>query len=267
MKKIDFHLHATHDSGPLMDDYVHLMDEHDVSAGLVHAYAGDLWSDPPTAECEDDAVLAACEKHPGRLFGSVYVDLRESRERNIRKIERYAAAGFKCVKMFPNLGFDPNDEIHEPVWAAIERLGLACLSHCGWLMPSHNPATRLSTLTASPFHFEVPARRHAGINFIFAHFGGGATYLETITLCERLPNCFADCTPGWGRWVWSHHMPGLEDFPMDHFLYGTDNCPQGDYSQDEQWWTDLLTGLGRTPQEIGQFFYGNAARILGISPE
>jgi predicted TIM-barrel fold metal-dependent hydrolase len=267
MKKFDFHLHFNQDSGPDMDDYVSTMDAHGVSGGLVHAYPGDLWSERPSSGQTDEAVLAACCKHPGRLYGSVYLDLRESRERNIQKIEHYAAAGFKCVKMFPNLGFDPNDEIYEPVWDTVEKLGLACLSHCGWLAPSEtNPKMRISTLTASPFHFEVPARRHPGINFIFAHFGGGATYLETITLCERLPNCFADCTPGWGRWVWAHRMPGVEDFPMAQFLYGTDNYPAGDYTQDERWWTELLTGLGRTPEEIGLFFYGNAAKILGLAP-
>jgi predicted TIM-barrel fold metal-dependent hydrolase len=54
---------------------------------------------------------------------------------------------------------------------------------------------------------------------------------------------------------------------MTQFLYGTDNCPQGDYTQDERWWTDLLTSLGRIPEEIGLFFYGNAAKILGLSVE
>ncbi len=266
MQKIDIHLHTTRESGDNMDAYVRLMDEHGVSAGLVHAIPHQHWSDDYPPDYDDDqAVLSACQRHPGRLYGSVYLDLREAREVNIQKIERYAAEGFKCVKMFPNLGFDPNDEIHEPVWEVIERLGLACLSHCGWLMPSsRHPGMRLSSLTASPFHFEVPARRHPGINFIFAHFGGGATYLETITLCERLPNCFADCTPGWGRWVWAHRLPGLEDFPLDHFLYGTDNTPQGDYSQDERWWRDLLADMGRTAEEIELFFSGNAARILKL---
>lgn len=87
------------------------------------------------------------------------------------------------MKMLPNLGFDPNDEIHEPVWEAIEAHGLACLSHCAYV--AHGIDTgrmQLSSLTASPFHFEVPARRHPGINLIFAYFGGGATYLGTITL-------------------------------------------------------------------------------------
>ena len=269
MKKIDIHIHPKPGSDPTLDDYVRIMDEHDVAAALVHATPADLWGAPAESWGEhpaptDGVVLAACEKHPGRLYGSCHIDLREAPERNVKKVERYAAAGFKCVKMFPNLGFDPNDEIHEPIWEAVEAHGLACLSHCGYV--AHNVNThrmRLSSLTASPFHFEIPARRHPGVNFIFAHFGGGATYLETITLCERLDNCFADCCRGWGQWVWEHRMPGVEDFPMAKFLYGTDNIGAG-YSDDERWWTELLTDMGRTPEELELFFYGNAARILGL---
>ena len=77
MKKFDFHLHFNHDNGPDMDDYVSIMDAHDVAGGLVHAYPGDLWSDHPSSGQTDEAVLSACRKHPGRLFGSVYLDLRE----------------------------------------------------------------------------------------------------------------------------------------------------------------------------------------------
>ncbi len=263
MRKIDIHIHPEPEADPGLDHYVRIMDEHNVVAALVHATPVGVGG--THAASTDDAVLAACERHPGRLYGSCYIDLRESPERTIRKIEHYAARGFKCVKMFPNLGFDPNDENHEPVWEAVEALGLACLSHCGYLAHGADAErARISSLTASPFHFEVPARRHPGIRFIFAHFGGAATYLETITLCERLENCFADCCRGWGQWVWQHRLPGLETFPMSKLLYGTDNMGQR-YSDDEKWWTELLIGMGRTSAELEQFFYGNAARILGIS--
>lgn len=262
MKKIDIHIHPDPLSDPTLDNYVRLMDEHDVAAALVHALPGYFQGNDSTPT--DEAVLAACEKHPGRFYGSCYIDLRESPEYNIKKIARFAAAGFKCVKMIPNLGFDPNDEIHEPVWDAIEANGLICLAHCGFVLAGRETGRmRLQSLTASPFHFEVPARRHPGIKFIFAHFGGAATYLETIVLCERLKNCFADSCRGWGQWVWKHRLPGLETFPMNKFLYGTDNMGER-YSEDEKWWTDLLTSMGRTPEELEQFFYKNAAQILGI---
>jgi len=115
-----------------------------------------------------------------------------------------------------------------------------------------------------PLSLQVPARRHPGINFVFAHFGGGATYLETITLCERVGNCFADCCRGRGQWVWEHRMPGLEDFPTDKFLYGTDNMGER-YLDDETLWTELVTDMDQAPEELEMFFDGNAARMLGIA--
>ena len=56
MKKFDFHLHFNHDNGPDMDDYVGIMDAHDVAGGLVHAYPGDLWSEKPSSGQTDEAV-------------------------------------------------------------------------------------------------------------------------------------------------------------------------------------------------------------------
>jgi len=94
-RKIDIHIHPQPGSDPTLDDYVRIMDAHDVAAALVHATPEHVWE--THGESSDDAVLAACEKHPGRLFGSCYIDLRQSSSRSISKIERYAAHGFKCV--------------------------------------------------------------------------------------------------------------------------------------------------------------------------
>ena len=111
MMKIDIHIHPKPDSDPALDDYVRIMDEHDVAAALVHGAPTDLLGASVESPSSNEAVLAACVKHPDRLYGSCHIDLREAPERNIRKVKHYGAAGFKCVKMFPNLGFDPNDEM------------------------------------------------------------------------------------------------------------------------------------------------------------
>jgi predicted TIM-barrel fold metal-dependent hydrolase len=259
MKVIDIHVHCTSQADPEMDEYVRSMDEFGVAAALVHA-VGDEYADRVGSNMN---VLRAVHKHPGRLFGSMYIDLREPLEKNIRTVERFAAEGFKCVKMFPNLGFDPNDEVHEPVWQAAEAHGLACLSHCGWLAPSPR-RPRTQSITSSPFHFEVPARRHPGVNFIMGHFGGGATYLETIVLTSRLSNVFGDVTPGWGKWVFENRMPGLQSLNFRQVLYGTDNMGAG-YGADIQWWAATLRDMGRSDQDIEDFFYNNAARILGLT--
>ena len=202
MKKIDIHTHLPKDD-PEMEGYIRIMDRFEVVAALVHAL--------PTEGRDNADVLRAVRAHPDRLFGSVHVDLREPVEKSIDLAREYAAHGFRSVKLFPNMGFDANDEHLEPFWAAVEELGFMCLPHCGWLLHRKERAqVRLDSLTATPFHFEVPARRHEGVRFVFGHFGGAASYLETIVLCSRLTNAFADTCPGWGRWVFQNRLPGLE---------------------------------------------------------
>ena len=257
MKTIDIHLHSR-ENDPGMDEYVRVMDDASVVAGLVHAVPTGTGS----GMCGNEGVLRAIQKHPGKLFGSMHVDLRDPIDDNIALIERYQGEGFVCVKMFPNLDFDPNDEEHEIFWQAAEDLGLMCLSHCGWLAP-RDDGTRLHSITATPFHFEVPARRHPGINFIFAHFGGGATYLETIVLTSRLENCYADVCPGWGRWVFENRMPGLNALYFSQVMFGTDNAGAM-YAEQIAWWTDTLRDMGRSDEDIQGFFHDTAARLLGI---
>lgn len=260
MKKIDLHLHCP--DGPDfqngLDRYVNWMERHEVVAGLVHAL--------PRPGRDNEAVLAAIRRHPGRLYGSCYVDLLLPLTECVETARRYAGEGFKSIKLFPNYGYDPNDERYEPFWDEIEKLGLFCLSHCGWMgYGPQETRARLSCLTATPFHFELPARMHPGINFVFAHFGGAAAYLETVTLLARLPNCYADTCPGWGRWIWEQRLPGLGTVPTNKVLYGTDlTGSENGYAADEAFWSKLLAEFGRSPQEVAQYFYGNAARLLGL---
>jgi len=255
VKKIDVHIHQRPDD-PDMDNYLDCMDRHDVEFALIHAVRSE-------GKANTD-VLRAVKAHPDRFFGSVHVDLRYPVEECVTIVRHYAEHGFRCVKLFPNLGFDPNDEHLEPFWREVESLGLMCLSHCGWLaLNKENQRERRQSLTATPFHCEVPARRHPGINFIMAHFGGGATYLETIVLTSRLDNFYADTCPGWGKWVFENNMPGLQSLDFGHVLYGTDNAGNG-YSDQEKWWTDTLSSMGRTEKDIYDYFYGNAAGLLGI---
>ena len=222
MKKIDIHTHPIRDDRQ-MDGYLGLMDKHEVEAALVHGtYLGDL---------DNAAVLRAVKAHPGRLFGSVHVDLREPIEDCIELVRRYAGEGFRSIKLFPNLGFDPSDEKLEDFWQVVEEMGLMCLSHCGWL--GLKGRKRISSRTAMPLSFEIPARMHPGINFILGHFGGGTTYLETITYTSRMENVFADTCPGFGRWVFQHRMPGLEGLNFEKVLYGTDNAGER-YGQDQE---------------------------------
>ncbi len=254
MKKIDIHLHPSKDD-PRLDKYLSFMDRYGVEAGLVHGV--------PKEGMENEAVLRTVQAHPDRFFGSVYVDLRLPMPKCIDLVRKYAGEGFKSTKLFPNLGYDPNDERFEPFWEAVEEAGLLCLSHCGYISGVEDPTGRICGLTATPLHFEIPMRRHPKINFIFAHFGGAATYLETIVAISRFPNACADTCPGWGKWVFAQNMPGLQGLDFQHVLYGTDGIGDS-YGPDETWWIEKLTSMGRSPEDMELYFYKNAAGLLGI---
>jgi len=214
MPVIDIHTHHSGSDDREMDDYLRHMDEFEVAAALVHALPVTDWSDNGRG---NEDVLRAVQKHPDRLFGSVYIDLNDPAEKSIETVKRFAGEGFKCIQ----------------------------------------------SITASPSHFEVPARRHPKINFIFAHFGGGATYLETVVLTSRLKNAYADVCPGWGKWVFENRMPGLGSVPFSQVLYGTDSAGAR-YGQSIVWWRRTLEDMGRPADEVEAFFYGNAARLLGL---
>ena len=257
MKKIDIHTHIDV-KDPTMDTYVGTMDRLGVERILCHGWPAKEFG----FSTGNEEVMRAADRHPGRICGSPHVDLREPVGDCVDAVKRYADLGCVCIKLFPNLGFDPNDEHLEPIWQTMEDRRLLCLSHCGWLMPSKaNPQMRIQSLTSTPLHFEVPARRHPGINFIFGHFGGGFSYLETVTLLTRLPNCYADTCPGWGRWVWQSRLPGLEAAPMSRILFGTDGAGET-YDKHEEFWAQTFRSYGRSVSDIEDYFYNNAARLL-----
>jgi len=259
VKRIDIHVHL-HMDDPLMDRHVEQAGEKGVTALLVHAVPNDIC--PPLGDNEH--VLAAMRKHPGVVFGSMQIDLRRGAALCVETVRHWAGEGFKCVKMYPNLVFDPADPRHDPVWAEIEARGLLCLPHCGYIQISPiYPTMSLTSLTASPFHFERAARMFPGIHFIMAHFGGAATYLETLVLCQRLANFHADCTPGQGTWVWKCRLPGIEDMPFDHFLWGTDAGPEA-IDGSAAFWDGTFDDLGVAAEDRQRFYYDNAAALLAV---
>ncbi|MFH1707882.1 MAG: amidohydrolase family protein [Planctomycetota bacterium] len=265
MKKIDIHLHPLKND-PGLDKYVKAMDKGDVAAGLVHGLP-DAWEGDSKFNA-NEATRKACERHPGRLYGSVCVDFRQPAAEVIAVVRDYASAGFKSIKLFPNIGYHPSDPQYDRIWDTVEDLGLLCLSHCGWLGGTAPAMRDVDQLTARPFCFERAARNHPGINFIMAHFGGGAYYLETCVLTLRLKNFYADTCPGWGRWVFEQRLPGLTGLDFTKIMYGTDGAGAWDidgYKHDENFWTATHKAMGRGPEDLERYYYGNAARLLKIA--
>ncbi len=252
MRAIDCHIHIKPDD-PLMDGYVRAMDRHGVERALCHGWPVVEWP----VFLSNESVRAAMTRHRGRIFGGAYLDFRGKPIDLALLVQQYADAGFKAIKLLPNFGWDGNEPRLEPVWAEMERQRMIAFVHCGWLMPG--PVTELSSDLARPFRFEVPARKHPQLRFVFAHFGGAPAWIETVTMLTRLPNCYADLCPGWGTWAWRNGMPGLDEIPRDRILYGTDGAGDS-YPASMEAQAALVTARG---WNADAFLYQNGAALLG----
>jgi len=238
------HLHTDWDTA----DYVALMDAHRVDKALILGTP-----DPPASR--NDAVLRAVREHPGRLVGGVFADPREGRGA-VDEIRRYHAEGFRVVKLFPNCGYYPDDEAIRPFFDAVAELGMAVLSHCGWLSPS--PGRDYASYYSHPGRFEKLIRIYPETIFIMAHMGGIAGFLEAVMLTTRTPNTYVDCSPGQGLWALEAAGGICGTIPPEKLLWGADSY---DYAGLIPRHLAALAGAG-FGEHFEKIFHTNARGLL-----
>jgi len=205
-RTIDIHNHLQPDDDGTR--LVRLMDEANVERCVI---LGTPWS-------ANERVLAAVRKFGDRLIGGVYVDPRE-KKKAVDCIRRYHAEGFRIVKLFPNLGYYPDDEAVRPFFERVAELGMAVLSHCGYLTTKE---TEVASYYSHPGRFEKLVRTFRDTIFILAHMGGNAGFLEAVLLADRMPNMYVDCSPGQGLWVLQRAGALGRGIPPGKLVWGAD---------------------------------------------
>jgi predicted TIM-barrel fold metal-dependent hydrolase len=170
-------------------------------------------------------------------------------------LRHHRAEGVRVVKLFPNFGYWPDDDAFCPFFDVVAELGMAVLSHCGWLVP-HMGVT--AAYYSYPGRFEKPIRRHPETIFIMAHMGGIVGFLETVMLTTRTPNTYVDCSPGQGLWVLEHASSMAAGIPADKLMWGAD-CYQGPQMLEQ--YCKALEGCG-FGDDLDNIFYGNARGLL-----
>ncbi len=209
-------------------------------------------------------VVRAQKKFPGKIIAGVYVDPRDAR-RALKTIRDAHAAGVRLVKLFPNLGYYPDDAKMRPFFDEVEKLKMAVLSHCGWLwlwggqMAKEDWATYFS----APGRFEKVARMHPETTFILAHMGGINGFLEAVMLATRTPNVYVDTSPGQGWWVLETMPRVAGTIPAGKLLWGADSHYTADGLKRVR---KGVVGAGFGPQ-LEKVFYLNARGIyekLGV---
>src|SRR5437763_864953 len=69
---------------------------------------------------DNPGVLQLVKKHPDRLTGAIYLDLRDPKA--IDTLDRYHDHGFRLVKLWPPVGYYPDDPAYYPVYEHIAKL-------------------------------------------------------------------------------------------------------------------------------------------------
>ena len=203
----------------------------------------------------NEQVIRAQQKYPGRLIGGIYCD-----PRNVKKAIATAkhgyAEGLRLVKLFPNMGYFPDDDKVRPFFDKVAELKMGVLSHCGWLWPK-NPLP-IAAYYSHPGRFEKLLRIYPETPFIFAHMGGIAGFLEAIMLTTRTPNAYVDGSPGQGLWVLETTGPIGGSVPPAKLLYGADSS----YDQKQLLrYRDVYVKLGYGPH-LKDIFRNNARGIF-----
>ena len=204
----------------------------------------------------NEAVRAAAKAHADRLVPAAYADPREG-DAAIECLRRYHGEGFRLIKLLPNFGYYPDDPAVRPFFEAAAGLKMSALSHCGWLSPK--PGVEYASYYSHPGRFEKLIRLYPEMNFIMAHVGGIAGFLEAIMLTTRTPNTYVDCSPGQGLWVLEAAGGMAATIPPEKILFGADSL---NYHSLLPRYQKALCRIGFGPH-LERIFRDNARELLG----
>ena len=243
---IDVHNHLRSDDDG--SQLIELMEQSNIEMTLIMGSSQDV-------DVRNQAIVDACRRHPGRFVGGAYYDPREG-EKAIDALKHYSSEGLPVVKLFPNLGYYPDDEGLRPFWDAVAEEKMTVLSHCGWLGGSGPEVTQepWAAYYSHPGRFEKVIRLYPDTVFILAHMGGIAGLLETVMLTTRTANTFVDCSPGQGLWALQAGGAIAGSVPPEKLMWGADGYGQAGLLET---YRHALVGVGFGPH-LERIFYANA---------
>jgi predicted TIM-barrel fold metal-dependent hydrolase len=271
--KIDFHYHYADQEG-FVEGLLKEMDESAVDITLLMGGPEEAyWEYKNCRFASNEKVLKAVKDHPDRLIGNVYLDPREPNSEDI--LERYMDEGFKCVKMFPPVGFMPDDERYFPLYEKIEQRGVPLLFHAGLTniqIISKEPGKRKATNSkcSYPLNFDMISRLFPKMPIVLAHMGY-PHYIEARAVAHANQNVFLDIS-GSGPWtegipIMFNALGGHQFIPMDfnRVLWGSDNClTQAEHIARSDVY---LRQMGASSHDRMQIFSVTAMKLLGLKNE
>lgn len=173
----------------------------------------DQFCPPERFRQENDVVLGAVKRYPGKLRGMCFVNPGYTKEA-LEEIDRCRANGFVGVKLYHQYRMD--DPVQFPIIEKCIQLGMPILMHAGKLNYEPESQPRIS----HGEYFAHVAQRYPEGNFIMAHITGGGDWHWQLKAMEKYPNVMLDIS---GSVV---DCPVVEEcvarIGAERVLYGTD---------------------------------------------
>jgi predicted TIM-barrel fold metal-dependent hydrolase len=267
---IDFHYHYADVDG-FTEGLLKEMDDAGVDITLLMGGPEDaFWEYKNCRFASNAKVLKAVQGHPDRLVGNVYIDPRSPDA--VETFKQYMDEGFKSVKMFPPVGFMPDDERFFPLYEKIEEAGVPILFHAGQTnikIVSKEPGARKATNSkfSNPMNFDMISRLFPKMPVVLAHMGY-PHYMEAWSVAHANPNIFLDIA---GSGPWTEGIPivfnalgGHQFIPMDfkRVIWGSDNClTQSEHIARSDVY---MRQMGATSQDRKLIFGGTARKLLSL---
>ncbi len=268
--RIDFHYHYA-DADNFVDQLLEDMDNAGVEVTLLMGGPEDaFWEYKNCRFASNEKVARAVRDHPSRLIGNVYLDPRLPDAMDT--FNKFLDEGFRCVKMFPPVGFMPDDECFFPLYEKIEESGVPLLFHAGQTnikIISKVPGVRRATNSkySNPMNFDMIARLFPRLPIVLAHMGY-PHYVEARSVAQANPNVFLDIS---GSGPWTEGIPivfnalgGHQFIPLDftRVIWGSDNClPQAEHLARSDVY---LRQMGCSSLERKMVFGETAQRLLNL---
>jgi uncharacterized protein len=173
-------------------------------------------------------------------------------------VAKAIGAGARIFKAHVQVGgYDPRDELLEPVWGLLAEAALPVVVHCG-SGPMPGPHT-------GPGPMSAVLARHPALIAIIAHLGA-PEYGDFLDLADRYPGVHLDTTM-----AFTDYMEQLAPFPPEllprlaaaagRILLGSD-FPNIPYPYARQ--LQALARLDLGPAWLRAVCYHNAVRLLGL---
>ncbi|MGQ9585040.1 MAG: amidohydrolase family protein [Anaerolineae bacterium] len=239
------------------EDLVAEMDQSGVDVSVTFGFA---WSDMALCQENNDYVLDACRRYPGRLVGFGCVQPRAGREA-VREVERCLAEGMAGIgELMPDgQGFDLDDaRVMGPVVAALVEAGAPLMVHTSEPV-GHDYCGKGTVMPGTVYNF---ARMYPELTLICSHWGGGLPFYELMPEVRKALARVCYDTAASPLLYDDRIFPLLVGMMPDKVLFGTDYplLRQRPFVERVR-----ESGLDREAQALvlGQ----NALRVLGVLAE